>query len=151
MELTLYTSERSHNSNNKNMSNSIEYNCMLDCTPELRRSVEPNLLSLCADLLAFRLINDDKEKSLRNKSVDEPDRAAELVSLVVHKVQENPSNYHVFMDILKKDERRYNTIISQLEKEYMKYKSREGANCVSVPDTEQLHVHPSGNHNNGTY
>ena len=131
------------------MSNSPEYNCILDCTPELRRSAELNLLSLCAELLAARLINEDKEKSLRNRNVCEVDRAAELESLVAIKVQEDPANYHLFVDILKKDEQQYKTLITLLEETY---KSRKETTCVpapaeSVPKLKQLHY--SNGHNKG--
>ena len=128
------------------MSNSLEYDCTIDCTPELRRSAEPNLLSLCAELLAARLVNEDKEKSLRNRNIEEADRAADLVSLVTNKVKEDLSNYHVFMRILKKDGRRYKTLITRLEESY---KSRGEAVRDGVSALKQLHVYPSGNPNNG--
>ena len=130
------------------MSDSLEYNCMIDCTPELRRSAEPNLLSLCAELLAARLINEDKEKSLRNRSVDEADRAAELISQVTYKVKESSANYHVFVAILEKDEQRYNSVLTLLKE---RYKSRERVNSINVSVSEQAHLHSSDNHDNGVY
>ena len=100
------------------MANSPEYNSIVDCIPELRCSVEPNIISLCGELLRTQLINEDKEKSLRNRSVEEADRAAELVSLITNKVQEDPKNYHTFVAVLKKNEQWYNAVITQLEKNY---------------------------------
>ena len=129
------------------MANTVEYNCMLDCTAELRQSAKPNLLSLCAELLAARLINEDKEKSLRNRSVDEADRAAELISQVTNKVKEDPANYHLFVAILKKDERNYNSVLTCLTE---RYKSREGDGVTvraSAPD--QAHLRTSDVHDNG--
>jgi hypothetical protein len=106
------------------MANSPEYNSMVDCTPELRLCVQSSIISLCGELLRARLINEDKEKSLRNRSIEETDRAAELVSLVTNKVLEDHENYHKFVAILKKDERRYKTELALLEKTY---EARKGA------------------------
>ena len=128
------------------MSDSIEYNCMIDCTPELRRSAEPNLLSLCAELLAARLINEDKEKSLRNRHVEEAVRAAELICQVSSKIKENPANYHVFVAILEKDEQRYDSVLTRLKE---RYKSRERVVNISAP--EQAHVQSLDNHDNGVH
>ena len=138
--LTVDTKERE-------MSNSPEYNCIVDCTRELRRSAKLNLLSLCAELLAARLINEDKERSLRNRNVDEADRAAELVSLVAIKVQEDPTNYHVFVAILKKDEQQYKTVVTLLEKTY---KSRKETPCVPAESVAKMkQSHSSNGHDNG--
>ena len=106
---------------------------MLDCTPELRRSVEFNLLPLCAELLAVRLINEDNERSLRNRNVEGAYRAADLVSLVTQKVRESPSNYQKFVAILKKDEKQYKTVIGRLEE---KYKSHKGTLAELVPQLQ---------------
>lgn len=132
----------------RNMSDSLEYNCIIDCTPELRRSAEPNLLSLCAELLAARLINEDKEKSLRNRSVDEADRAAELISQVTNKVKENSANYHVFVAILEKDEPRYNSVLTRMKE---RYKSRERVNSINASAPKQAHIQSSDDHDNGVY
>ena len=117
------------------MANFPEYNCLVDCTPELRLAAQPNIISLCGELLRTRLINEDKEKSLRNRSVEESDRAAELVSLVTNKVREDPENYHKFVAVLKKDERGYKTVIALLEKSYeTRVKSAEGSKPSSGQD-----------------
>ena len=143
---------RSNFPSTRNMSDSLEYNCMIDCTPELRCSAEPNLLSLGAELLAARLISEDKEKSLRNRTVDEADRAAELISQITTKVKENSANYRVFVGILEKDERRYSSVLTRLKE---KYKSRERVNIVDVaaPDQghQQLCLRSSDDHDNGVY
>ena len=117
------------------MANSPEYNSIVDCTPELRHAVQPNIISLCGELLRTRLINEDKEISLRNRSVEESDRAAELVSLVTKKVREDPENYHKFVAILKKDEWEYKAVIARLEKSYeARVKSVEGPKPSSGQD-----------------
>ena len=126
----------------REMANSPEYNSICDCIPELRRSAEPNLISLCGELLRARLINEDKEKSLRNRSVEEAHRAAELVSLVTNKVREDPENYHKFVAILNNYERQYKTVITLLEKRYEAW--RKGTPESPGPK-------PSNGQDNGMY
>lgn len=102
----------------KSMSNSLEYNSMLDCVPELRLSAGANIIWLCSHLLAARLINEDKEKSLRNGNVNEAERAAELISLVLDKVKENSENYHSFVKILNKDTDQFKSVLDLLEEKF---------------------------------
>ena len=91
-----------------------EYKCMRDCLTDLRLAVRADLLWLCGELHANRLISEDKERSLRNRNVDEADRVAELCSLLIDKVRLDPENYHVFLEILKKKERFFKEIIALL-------------------------------------
>jgi uncharacterized LabA/DUF88 family protein len=109
-------------SSRREMANSPEYNSMVDCIPGLRLAVQPNIISLSGELLRARLINKDKETWLRNTSISEVDRAAELVSLVTNKVREDPENYHELVAILKKDERQYETALAKLDSKYKECK-----------------------------
>ena len=99
------------------MTDSPEYNAIFDCIHELRLAVQPNLISLSGQLLSARLLNRDKEKSLRNRNVEEADRAADLVDLIIGKVEEDSKNYHKFIEILKRD-KQYNTVTSKLDESY---------------------------------
>ena len=125
------------------MSTSPEYQCFLDCIPELRLSVKADLSALSGELLAARLIHPEKESSLRNRNVDEADRAADLVSLVLGKIEEDSANYHVFVKILKKDQPQYKTVIELLEE---KYRSRINGGspppCLSSLDNGMLLPRP---------
>ena len=119
----------------REMANSPEYNSIVDCIPELRRSVKRNIISLCGELLRARLINENKEESLRNTVREEADRAADLVSLLTNEVREDPENYHKFLAILKKDEWRYKTVIVLMEESYEAHvKSVEGPKPSSGQD-----------------
>ena len=102
------------------MSDSPEYEAMKDCVPRLRLAVKGDLISMSGELLAARLISEDKEASLRNKVVDESERAAEMVSLIMDKVREDRSNYRVFLEILEQDylRARYQSIIDKLTEKY---------------------------------
>ena len=102
------------------MSDSPEYEAMKDCVPRLRLAVKGDLVTISGELLAARLISEDKEASLRNKMIDEGERAAEMVSLIMDKVREDRGNYHVFLEILKQDHLRgrYQSIIGKLEEKF---------------------------------
>lgn len=99
-----------------------EYECLKDCLPTLRVCAQNNLLSLSCELLAARLISDDNEESLRNSQIGEAERAAKLVSLVMNKIKEDCSNYHVFLDVLKKDDQ-YNIVVKKVEDSFAHHSS----------------------------
>ena len=103
------------------MADTPEYNALCDCVPALRISAKANLLSLSGELLAARIISVDKERGLRNRNVDVGERAAELVDLVLLKVQEDHENFNKFMKILCKDRDQYKTVIAKLEDGYKAY------------------------------
>ena len=101
------------------MADSPEYNALCDCVPALRISAQANLISLSGELLAARIISAEKERALRNKNVEVSDeRAAELVDLVLLKVQEGHENFNDFMKILHKKKDQYKTVITKLEDGY---------------------------------
>ena len=103
------------------MADTPEYNTLCDCVPVLRISAKTNLLSLSGELLAARIISVDTERGLRNRNVDVGERAAELVDLVLLKVQEDHENFNKFMNILCKDRDQYKTVIAKLEDGYKAY------------------------------
>ena len=99
-----------------------EFESMKDCVPELRLSAKTNLLSLSGELLAARLISDENEESTRNRNVNEAARAADLVSLIIDKVREDPRNFHKFLRILKKNYQQYESVINKLNNHYDMHK-----------------------------
>ena len=113
------------------MSNSPEYNAFLDCISELRLAVKASPLSLSSDLVAARLISPEKEESLRNRSKDDVDRAADLTSLLLDKIQQDPKKYYgMFVEVLKKDEDQYETVLQLLEQKY-RLRTKEGGPSLS--------------------
>ena len=113
---------------------------MKDCVPQLRHSVKANILTLGGELLAARLISDEHEERLRDTNVNERERAAKLVSLVLNKVQEASQHYHAFVDILKKDLSQHETVIQQLQARYDVHERRLEAEAqnLSLQDAGKL-------------
>lgn len=99
-----------------------EYNALCDCIPALRISAQANLISLSGELLAARIISAEKERGLRNRNVNEDERAADLVDLVLLKVEEDSENFNKFMKILYKHREQYKTVIAKLEEGYQSHR-----------------------------
>ena len=97
------------------MAESQEYKTLIRYTPEVRTSIKSHLTSLGGKLIASTLISPENDARLRNQSVSEEDRAAELVSLVLDKVKINRENYRTFIDILRTSGDHFNDLLSKLE------------------------------------
>ena len=100
------------------MADSPELSALFDCIPSLRISAQANIISLIGELSAARIINMEKERALRSRKLGVDERAAELVDLVLLKVQEDRENFNKFMKILHKDKVQYWTVITKLERRY---------------------------------
>ena len=119
-----------------------EYNALCDCVPALRISAQANFIPLSGELLAARIISVEKERALRDRDVNIDERAADLVDLVLLKVQEDLKNFREFMNILYNDRDQYKTVIAKLESAYQSYRetpqakptpklARNGMSCLS--------------------
>ena len=83
------------------MAESQEYNILKRYTTEFRTAVKSNLTSLGGRFFSSNLISRENDATLRNHSMSEEHRAAELVSLLLDKVILNKENYGKIIDILK--------------------------------------------------
>ena len=97
------------------MAESQEYKTLIRYTPEIRTAVKSHLTSLGGKLIASNLISPENDARLRNLSISEEDRAAELVSLILDKVKLNKENYEIFLDVLRTSGGHFNDILSKLE------------------------------------
>ena len=93
---------------------------MIQCFADLTRSVQPNIRELSDELLSNDFVSVDSHRSMNNQMFCLADRAAQLVSLVITRVQLNPSNFHRSISILLKNEPIHEGILETLA---MKYKS----------------------------
>ena len=96
---------------------SEEYRSILRATAVLETSVKNNITPLCGQLVAENLITPEQSKALRKRSIDEVERAADLVSYITTKVQTDPQNYHRLVKVLKKDEATYKPVLEVLDAE----------------------------------
>ena len=74
---------------------------------ELRNAVTDDLIDLSGSLPVEGLIPKYAATALRNRSIEESDRAAQLVDLIQRKVQLEPQNYQKFIDALGKGDKKY--------------------------------------------
>ena len=77
-----------------------------------------DLVRLSGCLLEKGLISQENESKLRNRYVEEVDRAARLIDLVQQKVKLDSQNYVQFTSILEEDEHHYNDILRILREAY---------------------------------
>ena len=95
--------------------NTTEYDTLLRATSKLTKVVKNNITSLCSELVSSRLITPEQQRALRNPNHDVFERAADLVTLITDKVEEDCSRYHDFVGILKQDENTYREVLKVLE------------------------------------
>ena len=98
--------------------NTPEYQTVLALVENLRLAVKPNLTTLSGALMARRLISPDNESDLRNQMIDESQRAAQCIKLVQDRIEQDASNYHLFIKVLENNKLEYNTILSKLQETY---------------------------------
>ena len=97
------------------MAESQEYKILKRYIPEVETAVKSHLTSLGGKLTSSNLISPGNYAKLRNLSISEEDRAAELVSLVLDKVKLKRENYRTFLDVLRTSGGHFNDILSKLE------------------------------------
>jgi hypothetical protein len=97
---------------------SVEYQTMISCTTKLRTAVCHDLVQLSGYLLEKGLISQESDSGLRNRSVEEVDRAARLVDLIQQKVKLDSRNYVQFTSILEEDKHHYSDILRILKEAY---------------------------------
>ena len=91
---------------------------MVYCTTKLTAAVCNDLVRLSGCLLEKGLISQENASRLRNRNVEEADRAARLVDLVQQKVKLDSQNYIQFTSILEEDEHHYSDILRILREAY---------------------------------
>ena len=96
-------------------SNTFEYQTIISCTTKLRDAVCNNLVRLSGCLLEKGLISQHNDSELRNRYVEEADRAARLVEMIQHKVKLDRCNYVKFTSILEEDSHHYSDILRILK------------------------------------
>ena len=95
--------------------NSREYRTLIKATGKLTKAVQDHITPICAELVANDLITPENQAALRNAQRPAIERAADLVTLITGKVEQNPENYHTFVKILKEDKATFKDVLVLLE------------------------------------
>ena len=98
--------------------NTPEYQTVLTLVENLRLAVRPNLVSLGGALMARGLISPENEPELRNTANTVAQRAARCVELVQEMIEQDASNYNLFIEVLESDKLQYRAILSKLQETY---------------------------------
>ena len=96
----------------------VEYRAMIKATVELTNAVKNELTPLSLKLVAKELISVDQGKELRNGHIGVADRAANLVTLVTNKVEQDKKNFYRFVEVLIGNRSAYREILESLEPIY---------------------------------
>ena len=100
------------------ITSTVEYRTIVSCTTKLMAAVCNDLVRLSGCLFEKGLISQENASGLRNRHVEEADRAAHLVDLVQQKVKLDSRNYVQFTSILEEDEHHYSDILRILKEAY---------------------------------
>ena len=111
---------------------SPEYRTIIRACSHLTFAVQHTLISLSCDLIATQLISPEIGTSLTNDSRNKLERALELVTFVTNKIKQDPQNYHVFVEILKKNGTCYQEVLQQLSLIYNVEKASTGGPGLQV-------------------
>ena len=95
--------------------NSKEYRSLIKATGKLAKGLQEHITPICAELVANDLITLENQAALRNTQHPKIERAADLVTLITGKVEQNTENYHIFIRILKEDSATFRDLLSSLE------------------------------------
>ena len=105
---------------------SPEYKTLIHHATDLRLTLQDNLNGLSIDFMSKNIITPYQSDKLRNRLFPEADRAADLLSWILRKLQEDVGVYSTFTDILKKEGPYYNVILRRLEETLKDYRGQQG-------------------------
>ena len=114
---------------------SAEYKALIHLTPTLQLVVKTQLTWLGAELVASGLITPDSYIWLISPMHPEDYRAAYLIRLIQHEVQQNPRRYQTFIDVFKKDQSRYSSIIESLQRTVEMFRQQQSVTVGATPPT----------------
>ena len=69
---------------------------------------------MCGDLLAEGLITNDQKDEARNDKISAKKRAADLVSLILNKVEQDTQNFKKLVVLLKQDLDTFDTVLKHM-------------------------------------
>ena len=106
---------------------------MVSCTTKLTAAVCSDLVRLSGCLLEKGLISQENASGLRNRNIEEANRAARLVDVVQQKVKLDSRNYVQFTSILEEDKHHYSDILRILKGAYSSLSLMQGTcTCMCI-------------------
>ena len=83
--------------------NTQEYQKVKKSFPKLTAAIAGVIGRISGELLAAGLITSGQKEKAGNSTRDASDRASDLVSLILSKIEQDSQNFYAFVDILKED------------------------------------------------
>ena len=94
--------------------NSPEYQKVKKSFPKLTKAISGVIGPTCDYLLAAGLITNGQKAKAKNGMIDANDRASELVSLILNKVEQDEKYFYTFVDVLKEDLDTFKTVLNHM-------------------------------------
>ena len=94
--------------------NTDEYKTIKKSFAKLSAAISPVLSSTADQLLSTDLINNSQKQKAKNPNTDANDRASELMSLILTKIDQDSSNFYKFVDVLKEDLDSFKTVLAHM-------------------------------------
>ena len=94
--------------------NSPEYQKVKKSFPKLTKAIAVVIGPTCDYLLAAGLITNGQKAKAKNGMIDANDRASDLVSLILSKVEQDEKYFYTFVDVLKEDLDTFQTVLNHM-------------------------------------
>ena len=114
-----------------------EYRTFVKLWDDLVLAMKHNFTMLCSELFSEGLISKEEMEKSRNPVLTLDARVSKLVSLIAHKIEQDPVNYHTFVRILTKDRATFQAIFD-VAGEKAKYEDEDHCTAKSTPKSGLL-------------
>ena len=92
--------------------NTPEYRTIVKSNAKLTKALMDHIVPICLDLVSNNLITPTQQGKLKNTNKSDPmESAAELVQLLINKVEANTAHYHTLVGILGEDRATYKDVL----------------------------------------
>ena len=121
--------------------NTVEFRTIKMNMDKLLLSFKNNisLISLIFKLTSLGLISIEQGRAIRNRYVGIEEQAADLIDIIINKIEENEANYRTFITVLRDSGATYKDVIRNLESTYHEVKTEHEKDLARVEKAGILH------------
>ena len=94
--------------------NTQEYQKVKKSFPKIAAAIAGVIGPTSNELLAAGLITNGQKEKARNSTRDADDRASDLVSLILNKIEQDSQNFYAFVRVLKEDLDTFQTVLDHM-------------------------------------
>ena len=94
--------------------NTEEYGKVKKSFAKISKAIAGVIGPTCNELLSVGLITNDQKEAARNGMISVGDRASDVVSLILSKVDQDSQNFYTFVEVLKGDLDTFKTVLDHM-------------------------------------